>query len=288
MAALIDKVGSNRSAHTRPPATKELAATAILRLPLVEVSVKVRAGGVADDTADLQTPAWAGVIPLKLMPGLPEPADSVRVPLPDYLRLDRGPWYQPARMAGRLVSLEPLDASHTDDLFAALDHEDVWRHLPRRRPTTVGDYRQIVQAGLAAMYRGERVIWVQRSTVTGEVIGTTAYYDIDPANRWLAIGWTQLGRSWWGTGVNAQAKLLLLSRAFEELGAVRVAWHTDVRNERSRAAITALGAVPEGMLRYHKRRTDGSWRDTMLYSMTCDEWPAAKERLVQRYSAASP
>ena len=88
-----------------------------------------------------------------------------------------------------------------------------------------------------------------------------------------------LGRPWWRTGVNTEAKLLLLRRAFDDLGAERVFWYTDIRNERSQRAIDRLGATREGVLRANRMRPDGSWRDTVLYAMTADEWPAAHARL---------
>jgi RimJ/RimL family protein N-acetyltransferase len=96
------------------------------------------------------------------------------------------------------------------------------------------------------------------------------------------IGSTQLGRRWWRTGVNTEAKLLLMTRAFEELGAVRVEWQTDNLNLRSQAAIERLGATKEGVFRRHKPRADGSWRDSVFYAMTDDEWPVAKKRMVER------
>jgi RimJ/RimL family protein N-acetyltransferase len=129
------------------------------------------------------------------------------------------------------------------------------------------------------MAAGVRIAFTQRLADTGQVVGTTSYYDIDPVNRSIAIGYTALGRPWWRTAVNTEAKLLLLHRAFDELGATRVQWHTDLRNVRSQAAIERLGAVREGVLRRHRLLPDGSWRDTVLYSMTELEWPAAKQRL---------
>jgi RimJ/RimL family protein N-acetyltransferase len=99
------------------------------------------------------------------------------------------------------------------------------------------------------------------------------------------IGHTWLGQRWWRTGHNTEAKLLLLSHAFETLGAVRVVFHTDLRNTRSQGAIERLGAVREGVLRKHRRRWDGSWRDTVQYAMVDDEWPAAKETLATRLAA---
>ena len=112
--------------------------------------------------------------------------------------------------------------------------------------------------------------------------GTTSLYEVDPQSRSLAIGHTWLGRAWWRTGHNTDAKLLLMTHAFDTLAAVRVVWHTDIRNTRSQAAIERLGARKEGVLRKHRLRRDGSWRDTVQYGMTDEDWPAARGRLQQR------
>jgi RimJ/RimL family protein N-acetyltransferase/nitroimidazol reductase NimA-like FMN-containing flavoprotein (pyridoxamine 5'-phosphate oxidase superfamily) len=288
MAALVEKVAPGRTADSRPPTKKELAETAVLALPLDEVSVKARVGGVVDEPADRALPHWAGVVPLRLVPGPPEPDTGVTAPLPDYLRPPRSPWLTAAPMRGEHVVLEPLDPSHTDGLYAATRDAEVWAHLSHRQPSSRAELAAIVADALRAHYRGERVPWVQRSAATGEIIGTTSYYDVDEARRSVAIGHTFLGRPWWRTGVNTEAKLLLLARAFDELGAVRVVWHTDIRNERSQRAIERLGAVREGVLRAHRRRPDGSWRDTVQYSMTVDEWPNAQLRLREGLRPAAP
>ncbi len=138
---------------------------------------------------------------------------------------------------------------------------------------------------IEALADQQRVAWVQRCAVTGAVVGSTSYYEIDPARRSVAIGHTMLGRPWWRTGINTEAKLLLLARAFDELDAVRVVWHTDIRNERSQRAIERLGATREGVLRMHRLRPDGSWRDTVQYAMTVDEWPKAQVSLRERLRA---
>ncbi|HEY2792690.1 MAG TPA: GNAT family protein, partial [Micromonosporaceae bacterium] len=129
--------------------------------------------------------------------------------------------------------------------------------------------------------------WIIRDASTGAATGTTSYYGISEFNETVAIGHTQVARDRWRTAVNTEAKLLLLTRAFETLGAGRVEWHTDDRNERSQAAIARLGAQREGVLRRHKRRADGTWRDTVQYAMTIDDWPAAKKRLVERLAAGN-
>ncbi|TNH30978.1 GNAT family N-acetyltransferase [Micromonospora orduensis] len=288
LTALVDKVGAGRSADSRPPNRRELAETAVLALPLREVSVRSRTGGVREDDADLHLPHWAGVLPLRLTAGLPQPAAGVTAPLPTYLRTARTPWHEPAPLRGGHVLLEPLDLAHTDDLHAATADDEVWRHLGVRRPTTPAGTAEVIAAALDAQYRGERVPWVQRCARTGAVVGTTSYYEIDPERRSVAIGHTFLGRPWWRTGINTEAKLLLLGRAFDELGAVRVAWHTDIRNDRSQAAIERLGATREGVLRMHRQRPDGSWRDTVQYAMTVDEWPNAQLRLREKLRRTAP
>jgi RimJ/RimL family protein N-acetyltransferase len=98
-------------------------------------------------------------------------------------------------------------------------------------------------------------------------------------------GYTWLGRRWWGNGMNAEAKLLMLTFAFEVLGAVRITLVTDIRNQRAQHAIERLGAVREGLLRKHRRRSDGSWRDTVRYGIVDDDWPQVKQGLTARLAA---
>lgn len=165
-----------------------------------------------------------------------------------------------------------------DDIFR-------WQSPPGgalARPVTVEDARAHVVAALAARARGLRLPYAQIDTATGRFAGTTSFADPDPVLRTLTIGYTWLGRQWWGTGANAEAKLLMLTFAFEALGAVRVALVTDVRNQRAQAAIERLGAAREGTLRKHRRRTDGSWRDTAIYAIVDDDWPQVKNDLNRR------
>lgn len=202
-------------------------------------------------------------------------------------------WYAMPVLAGRLIRLEPLTAEHAPGYLAAAgtgtDAEDVFRWVSTPgsasgAPRTPADARADVAAALAARARGERLPYAQIDAVTGEFAGTTSYYDIDPKLRTVAIGATWLGKRWWRTGHNTEAKLLLLSHAFDTLGAARVIWHTDIYNERSQVAIARLGATREGELRKHRIRRDGSWRTTVQYSMTDDDWPAARQAMVMSMS----
>lgn len=284
MTALVEKVGTGRSADSRPPDRKEMAETSVLALPLAEVSVRARTGGVVEEPADLALDHWAGVLPLRRVAGPPEADAGVGVAPPAYLA-DRSPWHTAAPLHGRHVLLEQLAPGHVDGLLAALGDDDVWRFLTSPRPADRTQMAEHVTAALRAQWQGERVPWVQRDAVTGAVIGMTMYHDVDEAGRSLGIGHTILGRPWWRTGVNTEAKLMLLQRAFDVLGAERVFWYTDVRNERSQRAIARLGASRDGVIRRHRKRPDGTWRDSVLFAMTADEWPAAAERLRARLAA---
>nr|BFE68624.1 hypothetical protein GCM10020092_019250 [Actinoplanes digitatis] len=286
MVALVEKVGRGREAETRPPTNRELATTSVLALPLVEVSVRARTGGVAEDPEDLTLPCWAGVLPIRRVAGPPEPDAGVTAPPPAYLPGPASPWHTAAPMRGRHVSLEPLAPGHADGLLAATGDDEVWRFLPSLRPRSSAEMAEHITAAARGQWAGERVAWAQCDPETGEVMGMTSYHDIDVANRAVGIGHTILGRRWWRTGVNTEAKLLLLERAFEVLEAERVFWYTDIRNERSQRAIARLGASRDGMIRRHRLRPDGTWRDTVIFAMTVDEWPTAAERLRARLAAA--
>lgn len=195
-------------------------------------------------------------------------------------------WYTLPVLSGRFVRLEPLAIEHAAGYLAALggdeDAAEVFRWLTARAPRTAADAEEQVAAALAARAQGVRLPYAQLDADTGEVIGTTSLYEVNPDARALAIGFTWLGRPWWRTAANTESKLLLLTYAFETLGAARVVWHTDIFNTRSQNAIERLGAEREGVLRKHRIRPDGSWRDTVQYAMTDDDWPAACDRLAKR------
>jgi RimJ/RimL family protein N-acetyltransferase len=195
-------------------------------------------------------------------------------------------WYAMPVLAGELIRLEPITMEHAAGYLAAAgtgaDAEEVFRWLALWPPQTVADAEGHILASLGARACGERFSYAQVDARTGAVAGTTSFYDVYPPLRTLGIGHTWLGRQWWRTGHNTEAKLLMMSYAFEQLGVARLVWHTDIYNERSQAAIARLGATREGELRKHRIRRDGSWRTTVQYSMTDDDWPAARERLTAR------
>ncbi len=288
LAALVDKIAVGRAADTRPPDDRELAQTAVLALPLEEVSVKTRSGGTREYEQDADLPNWSGVVALHTTRGFPWPEPGTRSPVPDYLRPDRSAWLDPAPMRGDHVILEALDLSQVDELFAATDDAEVHRWMTTARPADPAGTAETVATALRDHERGWRVPWVIRDARTGAVAGTTSYYAVDGTNRSLAIGYTMLGRPWWRTGINTEAKLLLLSRAFDDLGAVRVELHTHSGNERSQRAIERLGARREAVLRKHKLLWDGTWRDTVQYAIVADDWPAIRDALSARLRPPQP
>jgi len=279
MTALVEKAGRGRASESRPPTRRELAETAVLALPLTEVSVRARTGGVVDDPEDLVLPHWAGVLPLRRVAGPPETDAGVGATPPDYLAGPRSPWHTAVTMRGKHVVLEPLAPAHVDGLFSALSDPEVWQFLPTPQPRSRDEIAAQVATAARQQWLGQRVAWAQCDPATGAVIGMTSYHDVDAEQRSLSIGHTIVGRPWWRTGVNTEAKLMLLERAFDVLGAERVFWYTDIRNERSQRAIARLGASRDGVIRRHRLRPDGTWRDSVLFAMTADEWPAKAERL---------
>lgn len=198
-------------------------------------------------------------------------------------------WLERPTLAGRHVTLRPLRENDADQWVAALGEEEtareLWAWMPTPVPSTDAEAHQVVADHLARQDAGQSVCFTQIDNATGRLAGLTTYYDIVPALRTLAIGWTWIGKPYWGGGVNPESKLLLLQRAFDDLGAARVVWHVDIRNERSQAAVRKLGAVEEGVLRKHRIRPDGSWRDTVQFCLTDDDWPTARDRLQARLAA---
>ena len=190
------------------------------------------------------------------------------------------PWIEPVTLRGEHVALEPAAERHHADLRDAGQDDLVWAWLPWDRPRSEADV-----AALIASQELIGFVFVQVEAASGRAVGFTTYRDIDAEHRTLEVGGTWIGRPWWRTAINTEAKLLILGHAFEVLGANRVALKTDIRNERSQAAIARLGAAREGVLRHQYIRRDGTLRDSVMYSIVPDEWPAVKERLRARLAA---
>jgi N-acetyltransferase len=187
-----------------------------------------------------------------------------------------------ARLAGRRVVLEPLAEEHAGELYVAATQDPrIWEWLDPDASASPAAFGAWFGAAVDAARRGDEVPFAVRDRRAGVLVGSTRYLALVPEHRRLEIGWTWYAPAVWGTGVNVECKLLLLGHAFERLGCSRVELKTDARNERSRAAILALGATFEGIFRKHMHQRYGV-RDTAWYSVVDDEWPAVKSRLEAR------
>jgi N-acetyltransferase len=202
-------------------------------------------------------------------------------------------------LVGSVVRLDPMTLDDAPGLFAALDDERVWAGNfgggPAGRPADVPAMRawlapSVAARGGGAAARGTayrvaytvRLIADSELGAAGTVVGTTSLGDVDLVNERAHVGWTAYGPRWWGTDVNPECKLLLLGHAFDDCGLGRVKIQTDLVNERSQAAIAKLGATREGVLRRHMRRADGTFRDTVVFSVLQQEWPTVREGLLRR------
>jgi len=195
---------------------------------------------------------------------------------------------EPVELRGDIVTTEPLAAEHAEGILAAADSDEVFAWLPYPRPGDLDAAQAWIADALADRDAHRRLPFAVRSRESGIVIGSTSYWDFDAANAHVEIGSTWFRRSLWKSGVNAETKLLLMRHAFECLDLERVSFRTDIRNKRSQRAIERLGAVREGVHRHEMRRRDGSWRDSVHYSILRGEWPVAKERLLRRLRGKAP
>ena len=184
---------------------------------------------------------------------------------------------EPVTLTGRHVQLEPLAASHHDALVAAATDGALWKlwYTSVPAPDAMGAW---LEAALA-MRAQQALTFVIRDLRDGSIVGSTRYFQVDPANRRLEIGHTWHALRAQRTGINTEAKLLLLGHAFEALQCIAVEFRTHWMNQQSRAAIARLGAKQDGVLRNHQRMADVSLRDTVVFSIIESEWPAVKRHL---------
>lgn len=192
---------------------------------------------------------------------------------------------EPTTLQTPQVRLEPMTADHAVGLEAAARDGELWNLRITSVPAP-GETPAYIAAALKGYEDGHMLPFVVRDVASGAVIGTTRYHDIVPAVERLEIGYTWYGRSWQRSHVNTSCKLLLLTHAFETLGAKLVGWRTDNFNFASQQAIERLGARKDGVLRHHALRRDGTVRDTVMYSLAAGEWPETRVQL--QYLLAKP
>lgn len=197
-------------------------------------------------------------------------------------------------LVGRVVRLDVMRPEDVEGLFAVYSDPVVYTQgyamaLPPASPavlqplvTTAIDARQRDGTGRTAYTI--RLVEDSPLGAAGTIVGTSSLGDVDTQREHVHLGWTMYASRWWGSTVNPESKFLLLAHAFETCGFGRVKLQTDVINTRSRAAILKLGASFEGITRRDIRRADGTWRDSAVYSIIIDEWPAIRAALRSRLS----
>jgi RimJ/RimL family protein N-acetyltransferase len=191
---------------------------------------------------------------------------------------------EPVTLEGRLVRLEPLRGGHHGALCAVGLDPEIWR-FTAGHVDNAEEMRAYIERALARQAEGTVLPFATVERKTGVVVGSTRFAHFEPEDRRVEIGWTWIGRRWQRTGINVEAKYLMLRHAFDALRLNRVELMTDVLNAASRNAILGIGATEEGLLRRHMVTSRGRVRDTLVFSIVADEWPAVRARLEARLSA---
>ncbi len=188
-------------------------------------------------------------------------------------------WIEPVTLTGSKVILEPLSLEHLDGMITAVKDGELWKlwftSIPA--PEKTGEY---IKTALGMRENAGAMPFVVRDRESNKIIGCTRYFNVDEINQRLEIGYTWYSESYQRTAVNTECKYLLLSHAFEKLDAIAVEFRTHWHNHKSRAAIARLGAKQDGVLRNHQRTADGSYRDTVVFSIINLEWPAVRQSLM--------
>jgi len=190
---------------------------------------------------------------------------------------------RPVTLEGNGVRLEPIQPVHADALRLAVDDGELWKlWYVATSGLAPGRERQYVAAALEGQKAGKMLPWVVRELFTDTIVGSTRYSHIKPEIDRVEIGYTFYAQRWQRTHVNTACKLLLLTHAFESLGCKVVGFRVDNLNLKSQQAVGALGAKKDGVIRHFEIRSDGSARDSHMYSIVASEWPIVRRHLEQR------
>ena len=189
------------------------------------------------------------------------------------------PWLQPVTLQSQHVNLEPLDQRHFDDLVEAVKDGELWTlwYTWVPSPKTM---QADIDRRLALQAAGTMLAFTVVDNTTGRAVGMTTYMNVDANNRHVEIGSTWYRKSLQRSALNTQCKLMLLTHAFETLDCIAVEFRTHAFNHQSRRAIERLGAKLDGVLRSHQFASNGTLRDTYVYSIIASEWPTVKANLV--------
>jgi PhzF family phenazine biosynthesis protein len=199
--------------------------------------------------------------------------------------LKKNEWINhPTILSGDVVELRPLEKEDLEELYRAASDKELWKYIPTDCSHRETFYRTYNTA-LEERNKGNHYPFVIHHKKTNKIIGSTRFFDIQPSNKKLEIGWTWIVKEYWGTKINFECKLLLLNYCFNVLKTRRVQLKTDATNLRSRKAIEKIGAQFEGILRKDKIKENGDSRSAVYYSIIDDEWPMAKENIIKQLNS---
>ncbi|MBD1380641.1 GNAT family N-acetyltransferase [Metabacillus arenae] len=181
-------------------------------------------------------------------------------------------------LTGERVQIVPMEKSHIQGLYDIGNNGNIWIHLPKIMQTP-NDMESFVEEALENKKSGKEFPFVIILRESDKIIGTTRFLEISNKNNSLEIGWTWLTPTVWGSQINTECKYLLLKYCFESMEVIRVQFKTDEKNVRSQKAIERIGGVKEGILRNHMIRKDGSFRNSVFYSIIESDWASVKQKL---------
>jgi N-acetyltransferase len=187
------------------------------------------------------------------------------------------PWLEPVTLSGPYARLEPLSHGHIDGLTEAVKDGELWKLWYTYVPTPE-DMRKEIDRRLGLQAAGSMLPWTVFDA-DGKIAGMTTYMNVDTPNRRVEIGSTWYAKRVQRSALNTQCKLLLLSHAFEKLDCIAVEFRTHFFNQQSRRGIERLGAKLDGILRSHQLASNGTLRDTVVYSIIASEWPTVRAHL---------
>jgi len=186
---------------------------------------------------------------------------------------------KPITLSNEFVTLMPMKMDHLQAFYNAGKDEKIWQWTPPYQCESIEIAKKWVEESLAQVTKREQVMFAIIDNASGKLVGSTRYCSIDTENSAIEIGFTFIDTQFQRSHINSNSKLLLLTHAFEELSAIRVQLRTHEKNQKSRNAISRLGATFEGILRSHRLLSTGEYRNTALFSLLKSEWPKAKTDL---------
>ena len=190
-------------------------------------------------------------------------------------------WLYETTLKGKLVTLAPLKREHTSELLDAATDGELWNLWYTSVPNSKTIDAYLNQA-FTDQSNGRALLFAVIDNATQKIIGSTRYCNAESLNKRVEIGYTWYAKTFQRTGVNTECKYLLLTHAFETLNAMAVEFRTHWHNQASRAAIARLGAKQDGILRNHQKSADGTYRDTVVFSIIDQEWPTVKKGLAHK------